>query len=71
MDIAILGSWLVLIMSLNANLFSKEIILTFKDVSLPRLYSVLFTYCELYHDVCFVIRRRPKFYVLELKGWRD
>jgi len=48
----------------------NDFILRFKDNSLERLYSVLFTYCELYSgcDYSFKIYRRSKFYELVFCG---
>ena len=43
--------------------------LNFKDISLGRLYSVLFTYCELYSDYSFKIIRYPRYYLLTFNAW--
>ena len=50
---------------------SKAFSLTVKDISLERLYSVLFVYCELYSDYNFDIVRFPRFYLLTFNAWGD
>lgn len=55
---------------LNAfSIKSKAVDVTIRDISLERLYGVLFTYFELYSDYEFNIVRKPKFYELNFKGW--
>lgn len=49
----------------------KAIDISIRDISLQRLYGVLFIYFELYSDYEFTIRRHPKFYELTFKGWGD
>jgi len=46
-------------------------VFTFKDISLERLYGVLFTLCELHSDYSFYIIRYPKYYELNFKAWGD
>jgi len=45
--------------------------LKFKDVSLSRLYGILFTYSCLYSGYSFKIIRYPKYYLLSFKGWGE
>ena len=40
-----------------------------RDLSLERIYSVLFVYFQLYSDYSFEIRRKPKFYELTFSAW--
>lgn len=49
--------------------YSTNIIL--RDVSLERLYSVLFTFFEIYESYKFSIVRYPKYYLLSFKGSRS
>lgn len=50
---------------------TKHICLTIRDISLKRLYNILFVYFELYNDYSFEIKRYPKFYELNFKAWGD
>jgi len=48
----------------------NDFLFRIRDINLERLYSVLFTYCELYSgcDYSFKIYRRSKFYELVFCG---
>lgn len=44
--------------------------LSFKDVSLERVKTLIKTYLDNYEDVTFRIRRTPKYYICDLRGGR-
>ena len=50
---------------------AKKLSLKIKDISLQRLYGILFTYCGLYTDYNFKIVRYPKYYLLVFNAWGD
>ena len=47
----------------------KAVDITLRDVSLERLYNVSFVYFSLYPSYQFTIKRFPKYYRLDFKGW--
>ena len=47
----------------------KAIDIQLCDISLERLYGVLFVYFELYPNYKFTIKRFPKYYRLDFQGW--
>ena len=51
--------------------YSQRVSLSFKDISLERLYGVLYCYCCLYSDYSFNIVRYPGYYLLTFKAWGD
>lgn len=47
----------------------KAVDITIRDISLQRLYGILFVFFELYSDYSFNIIRKSKFYELNFQGW--
>lgn len=46
----------------------ETFVFSFRDVSLDRLKMILNSYCCLYDNVTFVIRRKPDCYQMDLRG---
>ena len=51
--------------------FSNDVTFRIKDVSLERLWGIVFTFCEMYSDYSFNIVRYPKYYILTFKTVGD
>lgn len=50
---------------------SDQVSLRFRDISLSRLYGILYSYCCLYSDYSFNITRYNKYYELVFNAWGD